>query len=136
MPICSWRQYGIGYVSYHYIHKQYNSAFHIYIIAINSMLASSSTSEFVIEYESKLIKLRKSSRDIKTIQSVQFSQSVMSNSLRPHEPQHARPPCPSPTPGVHPTPCPLSGDAIQPFHPLSSPSSPALNLSQHWGLFK
>ena len=33
--------------------------------------------------------------------SVQFSRSVVSNSLRPHEPQHARPPCPSPTPGVH-----------------------------------
>ena len=33
--------------------------------------------------------------------SVQFSCSVMSNSLRPHESQHARPPCPSPTPGVH-----------------------------------
>ena len=33
--------------------------------------------------------------------SVQFSRSVMSNSLRPHEPQHTRPPCPSPTLGVH-----------------------------------
>ena len=32
----------------------------------------------------------------------------MSDSLRPHEPQHARPPCPSPTPGVHPNPCPSS----------------------------
>ena len=32
---------------------------------------------------------------------VQFSCSVMSSSLRPHESQHARPPCPSPTPGVH-----------------------------------
>ena len=32
---------------------------------------------------------------------VQFSQSVVSDSLRPHELQHARPPCPSPTPGVH-----------------------------------
>ena len=35
------------------------------------------------------------------ISSVQFSRSVMSDSLPPHEPQHARPPCPSPTPGVH-----------------------------------
>ena len=35
------------------------------------------------------------------ISSVQFSHSVMSNSLRPHESQHARPPCSSPTPGVH-----------------------------------
>ena len=37
-----------------------------------------------------------------------FSCSVVSNSLWPHELQHARPPCPSPTPGVHPNPCPLS----------------------------
>ena len=40
--------------------------------------------------------------------SVQFSHSVVSNSLRSHEPQHARPPCPSLTPGVRPNPCPLS----------------------------
>ena len=40
--------------------------------------------------------------------SVLFSCSVVSDSLRPYEPQHARPPCPSPTPGVHPNPCPLS----------------------------
>ena len=39
--------------------------------------------------------------------SVQFSRSVVSDSLWPHEPQHSRPPCPSPTPGVHPNPCPL-----------------------------
>ena len=35
------------------------------------------------------------------ISSVQFSHSVVSDSLRPHESQHTRPPCPSPTPGVH-----------------------------------
>ena len=40
--------------------------------------------------------------------SVQFSRSVVSDSLRPHGLRHARPPCPSPTPGVHPNPCPLS----------------------------
>ena len=39
--------------------------------------------------------------------SVQFSLSVVSDSLWPHKPQHARPPCP-PTPGVYPNPCPLS----------------------------
>ena len=39
---------------------------------------------------------------------VQFSRSVMSNSLQPHESQHARPPCPSPTPRVYPNSCPLS----------------------------
>ena len=37
----------------------------------------------------------------KTIRSDQISRSVVSDSLRPHESQHARPPCPSPTPGVH-----------------------------------
>ena len=40
--------------------------------------------------------------------SVQFSCSVVSDSLWPHGLQHSRPPCPSPTPGVHPNPCPLS----------------------------
>ena len=136
----------------------------------------------------------------------------MSDSLRPHEPQHARPPCPSPTPGVYsnsspwsrwchlttsssvipfssclqsfpasgsfqmsqlfasvqfssvaqlcltlcdPMDCSTPGldvrhqlpeftqtnvhwvsDAIQPAHPLSSPSHPAFSLSQHQGLFK
>ena len=40
--------------------------------------------------------------------SVQFSCSVMSDSLRPHESKHARPPCPSPTPGVYSNSCPLS----------------------------
>ena len=40
------------------------------------------------------------------IDSVQFSHSVVSDSLQPHEPQHARPPCPSPTPGVYPNSCP------------------------------
>ena len=40
--------------------------------------------------------------------SVQLSRSVMSGSLRPHELQHARSPCPTPTPGAHPNSCPLS----------------------------
>ena len=40
--------------------------------------------------------------------SVQFSRSVVSHSLWPHELQHTRPPCPSPTPGVHPNSCPSS----------------------------
>ena len=42
------------------------------------------------------------------ISSVQFSRSVMSDSLQPHELQHTGPPCPSSTPRVHPNPCPLS----------------------------
>ena len=58
----------------------------------------------------------------------------MFDSLRPHGLQHSKPPCPSPTPGVYPNSCPLSGDAIQPSHPLLSPSPPTFNLSQHQGL--
>ena len=57
--------------------------------------------------------------------SVQFSCSVMSDSLWPHEQQHARPPCPSPAPGVYPNSCPLSrwchpaiSSSFIPFHPL------------------
>ena len=50
--------------------------------------------------------------------------------------QHARPPCPSPTPGVHSDSHPSVSDAIQPSHPLSSPSPPAPNPSQHQSLFQ
>ena len=67
---------------------------------------------------------------------VQFSRSVVSDSLWPHELQHARPPCPSPTPGVYLNHVHWVSDAIQPSHLLSSPSPSALNLSQHQGLFK
>ena len=73
--------------------------------------------------------------DYAQFSSVQFSRSVMSNSLRPRGLQHARPPCSSPTPGVYSNPCPLSRWCLQPSYPLSSPS-PTLNLSQHQGLFK
>ena len=67
--------------------------------------------------------------------SVQFSHSVVSNSLRPHESQNARPPCPSPLPEFTQTHVHQVGDAIQPSHPLSSPS-PAPNPSQHQNLFQ
>ena len=60
----------------------------------------------------------------------------MSDSLRPHGLQHARPPCPSLTPGVYSTHAYWVSDAIQPSYPLLSPSPPVLNLSQHQGLFK
>ena len=58
----------------------------------------------------------------------------MSDSLLPHELQHARPPCPSPTPEVHSDSRPSSHEAIQPSHPLSSTSPPAPNPSQHQSL--
>ena len=67
--------------------------------------------------------------------SVQFSRSVVSNSLRPYGPQHARPPSLSPTPGVYWNSCPLSR-WCHPSHPLLFPSPPAFNVSQHQGLFK
>ena len=70
------------------------------------------------------------------LSSVQFSRSVVSNSLRPHESQHARPPCPSPTPGVHSDSRHRVSDTIQPSHPLLSLSPPAPNPSQHQSLFQ
>ena len=70
------------------------------------------------------------------IGSVQFSYSVMSDSLWPHEPQHSRPPCPSPTPRVYPNSCPLSRWC----HPIISssvvPFSSCLQSSQNQDLFK
>ena len=65
----------------------------------------------------------------------QFSFSSVQSLSRPHELQHARPPCPSPTPGVYPNSCPLSRWC----HPTISSSVipfPAFNLSQHQGLFQ
>ena len=71
--------------------------------------------------------------------SVQFSHSVVSESLRLHEPQHARTPCPSPTLGVHPNPCPLSwwchptiSSSVVPFSscPQSLPASGSFPMSQ------
>ena len=77
-------------------------------------------------------------------ESVQFSHSVMSNSLQPHELQHPRPPCPSPTPGVYSNSCPLSqwwhatiSSSVVPFSscPQSFPASGSFQMSQlfAWG---
>ena len=74
-----------------------------------------------------------------SLSSVQFSCSVVSDSLRPHEPQHARPPCPSPAPGVYPNPYPSSrwchptiSSSVFPFSfcPQSFPSSGSFPMSQ------
>ena len=66
----------------------------------------------------------------------QFSCSVESDSLPPHELQHARPPCPSPTPGVHPNSCPLSWWCHPTISSSVVPFSSVFNLSQHQGLFR
>ena len=76
--------------------------------------------------------------------SVQFSHSVVSDSLQPHESQHARPPCPSPTPGVHSNSCPSTrwchpaiSSSVVPFSscPQSLPASGSFPMSQlfTWG---
>ena len=71
--------------------------------------------------------------------SVRFSHSLVSNSSRPHESQHARPPCPSPTPGVHSNSCPSSrwchpaiSSSVVPFSscPQSFPASGSFPMSQ------
>ena len=81
-------------------------------------------------------KKKKKKLGLHQFSSIQFSRSVVSSSLRPHESQHARPPCPSPTPRVHSDSHPSS----QRCHPAISssvvPSPPAPNPSQHRGLFQ
>ena len=74
--------------------------------------------------------------EVMHVSSVQFNCPVVSYSLWPHGLHHARPPCPSPTPGVYANSCPLSQWCHPTIHPLSSPFPPALNLPQHQGLFQ
>ena len=74
-----------------------------------------------------------------TLHSVQFSHSVVSNSLQPHELQYTRPPCPSPTPGIHPNLCSSSRwchtvipSSVSPFssYPQSFPALGSFQMSQ------
>ena len=80
----------------------------------------------------------------KLFYTIEFSRSVVSNSLRPHESQHTRPPCPSPTPRVHPNSRALSrwchpaiSSSVVPFSscPQSLPASGSFPMSQlfTWG---
>ena len=72
------------------------------------------------------------------VQFSEFSRSVVSDSLRPHESQHTRPPCPSPTPGVHSDSRPssrwchpaISSSVIPFFCPQSLPASDSFPMSQ------
>ena len=89
-------------------------------------------------------KVKQQPSEWENISSVQFSHSVVSDPLRPHESQHARPPCPSPTPGVHSDSCPSSpwchpaiSSSVVPFSscPQSLPASESFPVSQlfTWG---
>ena len=92
-----------------------------------------------IERERERERMNFEDNEFNTFISVQFSRSVVFDSLRPHEPQHTRPPCPSPTHGVHPNPCPLSrwcrptiSFSVVPFSscPQSFRASGSFELSQ------
>ena len=85
------------------------------------------------------LKIRGAEEIVGWLEPVQFSHSVVSDSLRPHEPQHAKPPCPSPTARVHPNPCPLSwwchptiSSSVVPFSscPQPFPASGCFQMSQ------
>ena len=91
-----------------------------------------------------LVNVMTSSLVMPQFSSVQFSHSVVSDSLQPHELQHARPPCPSPTPGVHSDSRPWSQwrhpaitSSVIPFSscPQSLPASESFPMSQlvAWG---
>ena len=91
------------------------------------------------------LKIEKCKNTFKKTPSIQFSRSVVSDSLQPHELQHARSPCPSPTPGVHSNSCPSSrwchpaiSSFVVPFSscPQSLPTSESFPMSQlfAWGV--
>ena len=91
------------------------------------------------KYKHIIYKINKPSKKLYVfvIHFVQFSRSVVSDSLWPYEPQHARPPCPSPTPRVHPSSCPLRchpiiSSSVVPFSscPQSFPASGSFPMSQ------
>jgi len=97
-----------------------------------------------LQHMSSKIVLTREERGKGDISSVQFSRSLVSDSLRLHEPQHNRPPCSSPTPGVHSDSCPSSGwchpaisSFVVPFSscPQSLPASGSFPMSQlfTWG---
>ena len=87
------------------------------------------------------LKLKKIGKTTRPFSLDKFSHSLVSDSLRPHELQHARHPCPSPTPGVYPNSCPLSqgchptiSSSIILFSscPQSFPASGSFQMSQHF----
>ena len=82
------------------------------------------------------VKMTTKNTALQSFASLLFSHSVAFDSWQPHGLQHTRRPCSSPSPRACTNSCLSSADAIQPSHPLSSPSPPAFNLSQHQGVFQ
>ena len=124
---------------------QKNHEFPIFTFPIFSHMSSltiASWNKLILCWSSLLytfcVKINACEKSVVT-SSVQFSHWVVSDSLWPHEPQHTRPPCPSPAPRVHPNPCPLSrwyhltiSFSVIPFSscPESFPASGPFQMSQ------
>ena len=92
--------------------------------------------KFLLYSHVSLSNEKRKNGNVTAFSSVQFNCSVLFDSLCPREQQHARLPCPSPTPEFTQTHVHWVGDAIQPSHPLLSPCLPTFNFSQHQGLFQ
>ena len=113
--------------------------FHAFFFTAIYIIACSSWSSIFLTFFTALLKSYHCSLNFfqnHQFSSVQFSHSVVSNSLRPHESQHTRPPCPSPTPGVHSDSRPSSQFSVMPSshlivcHPLLllPPIPPSIRL--------
>ena len=118
-----------------------------YLFALLSTSSMSTNSLVYSRHKSRWLAYSRLSLNLypmNVFSSVQFSGSVVSNSLRPHESQHSRPSCPSPTPRVHSDSCPSSrwchpatSSSIVPFSscPQSLPASGSFPMNQlfAWG---
>ena len=126
-------KFDLGGNSTAYAKKQHRKNFQEFISSmVDAILSHSGT--LIVQAYSLLLCLK-----LPSFNSAQFSHLVVSDSLRPHEPQHARPPCPSPTPEVHPNPCPSSkrrrrsiSSSVVPFSscPQSFPASESFQMRQ------
>ena len=109
------------------------------ICSTAQILLYSSISGSLIRVQSRQSTSAQIKQKKRQFSSVLLSRSVVSDSLQSHESQHTRPPCPSPTPGVHPNSCPSSrwchpaiSSSVIPFSswPQSLPASGSFPMSQ------
>jgi len=112
---------------------------HNCVTELNWMYVSLLLSQFIQSSPSPTVSTSLFSMSTSPFISVQFSLWVVSDSLQPHELQHTRPPCPSPTPRVYPNPCPLTrwchltiSTSVVPFSSClqSFPTSGSFQMSQ------